>query len=193
MMDDERKGTSSQPIPHAPLGAMAKPTQPFKVPKNTDAEPALSTTMDPYDYGSGSGKTYHNKKSADKKEDELKKPVVSAGMNESTETAGTTTLWKTNSGDSPPEAVKVKDEDSEEAKPKKEKKEEPKEEKSEKKEEKSEKKEEKEEKSEKKEEKADKKEEKPKEKESSEEKAESASFAQKFGLKPSVPAISSFL
>jgi len=189
MQDDDRKGTSSQPIPHAPLGAMAKPTQPFKVPKNTDAEPALSTTTDPYDYESGSGKTYHNKH-PEKKETETKKPTITAGMNESTETAGTTTLWKTNAGDSPPEAVKVKDEDSttstEEVKPKKKKtEEEPKE--------KEEKKEKKEEKEEPKEEKAEAKEEKPKKEESSEEKAESASFAQRFGLKPSAPSINSFL
>jgi hypothetical protein len=183
--EDPRKGTSSQPIPHAPLGAMAKPHEAFKVPKNTDHEPALSTTLDPYDYESGSGKTYHNKKT-DKKEEGNKKPAITAGQNESTETAGTTTLWKSNTGDSPA-PVKVADEDStintEDAKPKK------------KKEKAEDVKEEKEEpKKEKKEEKADAKEEKAeKPKETEEDKAESESFAQRFGLHPTPPVSNTFL
>jgi len=94
---------------------MAKPVKPFEVPKNNDHEPALSTTLDPYDYESGSGKTYHDKKKPSKaKEEGPKKPEPIAGMEESTETAGTTTLWKINAGDSPkPEPKVVKDTDAE--------------------------------------------------------------------------------
>ena len=66
--------------------------------------------MDPYDYKSGSGKTYHNKKGAKAEEKEFKTPIV-AGMDESTETAGTTTLWKVNAGDSPKGEEKKADED----------------------------------------------------------------------------------
>jgi len=76
------------------------PVKKFKPPKNNDAEPALSTTLDPYNYESGSGKTYHNKKGSKTEEKEFKTPVI-AGMDESTETAGTTTVWKVNAGDSP--------------------------------------------------------------------------------------------
>merc|ERR1712032_516638 len=109
---DPRRGTSDAPLLRAPIGGMAKPTKEFKVPKNKEAEPPLSTTMDPTDYESGSGKTYHDKKTASKAKDEgPKKPETPAGINESTETAGTTTLWKVNSNDSPDPPKKKDDEE----------------------------------------------------------------------------------
>ena len=99
--NDPRRGTSDAPLLRAPLGSMAKPTKPFEVPKNKEAEPPLSTTMDPTDYESGSGKTYHDKKTAKVKDEKPKKPETPAGIEESTETAGTTKIWKVNAGDSP--------------------------------------------------------------------------------------------
>jgi len=59
---DSRRGTSDAPLLRAPIGAMAKKTKEFEVPKNKDSEAPLSTTMDPTDYETGSGKTYHDKK-----------------------------------------------------------------------------------------------------------------------------------
>ena len=112
---DPRRGTSSAPVPRAPLGGMAKPTKEFKVPKNKEAEPPLSTTLDPTDYESGSGKTYHDKnKASDKEKDEgPKKPEPVAGIEPSTEHAGTTPLWKVNAGDSPDAPPKKGDDDDE--------------------------------------------------------------------------------
>ena len=96
-LDDPRSGTSAAPIWHAPVGSMAKPTKKFEIPKNNEAEPALSKTTDPYDYGSGSGKTYHDKNP--KKDDEIKKPDLPAGFNEPNEMSSGTETWKTNTGD----------------------------------------------------------------------------------------------
>ena len=118
---DPRRGTSSAPLPRAPLGGMAKPTKKFEVPKNKEGEAPLSTTMDPTDYESGSGKTYHDKKSASTKDEGPKKPETPAGIDESTETAGTTPVWKVNAGDSPdPAKEKKKDDEEKPAKPAKE-------------------------------------------------------------------------
>ena len=106
--DDPRMGTADAPLLRAPIGQMAKPTKPFEVPENKEGEPPLSTTLNPRDYGTGSGKTYHDQKPPVKAEDEpIKKPEPPAGIQESTETAGTTPLWKVNKGDSPdPPAAK---------------------------------------------------------------------------------------
>merc|ERR1719329_285264 len=109
--DDPRLGTSEAPLVRGAGGSMAKPTKKFEIPKNTQGEAPLSTTMDPTDYASGSGKTYHNKDKP-KKKDEIKKPEPIAGIDESTETAGTTPLWKINAGDSP-DPPKEKKEDKE--------------------------------------------------------------------------------
>ena len=89
---------------------MCKPAKEREIPKNKDAEPALSTTLDPYDYASGSGKTYHNKNKPTKVEDESTKDKipVPAGYDAPTETAGTTNVWKTNAGDSPETKVPKK-------------------------------------------------------------------------------------
>ena len=99
--DDPRAGTSSMPVARAPGSSLAKPAKKFEIPENTQAEPALSTTTNPREYSSGSGKTYHDKVTTKVADEPLKKPDTPAGINESTETAGTTHLWKVNSGDSP--------------------------------------------------------------------------------------------
>lgn len=100
--DDPRAGTSSMPVARAPGSSLAKPTKKFEIPENKEAEPALSTNLNPRDYESGSGLTYHDKTGGKKKENEpLPKPETPAGISESTETAGTTHLWKINTGDSP--------------------------------------------------------------------------------------------
>lgn len=156
---------------------MAKPSKGFTVPKNKDAEPALSSTLDPYDYESGSGKTYHDKHPKSHKNEGPTKPEPIAGIDESTETAGTTTLWKINAGDSPdPKPKKVKDSESEAEDEKSVKEpEEPKKSSKKSKKEDSEDKEEKSEKSEKKEEAAG--DEKKEKKEKKEEDHEAESFA----------------
>jgi len=100
--DDPRAGTSAAPVWHGPVGGFSKPTKKFEIPKNTEAEPALSRTLDPHDYKSGSGLTYHDKnpeKTA--KEYENKYPDVPAGWNPPDETAGTTNTMKTNANDGP--------------------------------------------------------------------------------------------
>jgi len=193
--DDPRIGTPDAPLMRGVGGGMAKPTKKFEIPKNKEAEPALSTNMDPTDYESGSGKTYHDKTNGKKKTEGIPKPSPIAGIDESTETAGTTNLWKINTGDSPDPAKEKKTEEKkkeekEEAK-KEEKEEAKKEEKEEKKEEK--KKEEKEEKKEKKkEEKEEKKEKKEKEEKETAEKEttpESKSFLQTESMTSCEPAI----
>ena len=73
----------------------------FKPPQNTENERAMSTTTDPYDYSSGSGKRDEKWTVRPKTEREMNPPVIK-GMTESTETAGTTKSWKSNTGDSPP-------------------------------------------------------------------------------------------
>jgi len=194
--DDPRIGTPDAPLMRGVGGGMAKPTKKFEIPKNKEAEPALSTNMDPTDYESGSGKTYHDKTNGKKKTEGIPKPSPIAGIDESTETAGTTNLWKINTGDSPDPAKEKKTEekkkeekeeaatDKEAKEAEKENKKEEKEAKEEKKKEEKEeakkeekeeaKKEEKEEKKEekKKEEKEEKKEKKKEEKEEKEEKKE---------------------
>ena len=85
------------PVARAPGSSLAKPAKKFEIPENTQAEPALSTTTNPRDYQSGSGKTYHDKVTTKVADEPLKKPDTPAGMDESTETAGTTHLWKVNS------------------------------------------------------------------------------------------------
>ena len=106
--DDPRIGTPDAPLMRGVGGGMAKPTKKFEIPKNKESEPALSTNMDPTDYESGSGKTYHDKTNGKKKTEGIPKPSPIAGIDESTETAGTTNLWKINTGDSPDEAPKKK-------------------------------------------------------------------------------------
>ena len=73
----------------------------FKPPKNNENEPAMSTTSDPYDYSSGSGKRDEKWASRPKTEREKNPPTIK-GMTDSTETAGTTNSFKSNAGDSPP-------------------------------------------------------------------------------------------
>lgn len=102
--DDPRSGTSSAPIWHGSATGMAKPSKKFEIPTNTEAEPALSKSLDPYDYGSGSGKTYHDlnpKETARKYMEDSKPPPPPAGWNAPDETAGTTNTMKTNANDGP--------------------------------------------------------------------------------------------
>ena len=72
--DDPRIGTPDAPLMRGVGGGMAKPTKKFEIPKNKEAEPALSTNMDPTDYESGSGKTYHDKTNGKKKTEGIPKP-----------------------------------------------------------------------------------------------------------------------
>lgn len=101
--DDPRSGTSAMPVYHG-AGGFAKPTKKFEIPKNTESEPALSRTLDPYDYSTGSGRTYHDlnpKATAEKYMNESHPPPAPAGWNEPDETAGTTNTMKTNANDGP--------------------------------------------------------------------------------------------
>jgi len=73
----------------------------FKPPKNNENEKAMSTTTDPYNYKSGSGKSDEKWVKRELTEAE-KNPPPLPGMTESTETAGTTKIFKNNANDSPP-------------------------------------------------------------------------------------------